>query len=186
MAQSISNQSAECLRRSPAVTMLFRSGVAAALLPSPPTHSFWSVAVSKGILQGFSYVLFWGFCPLLCLLSPGISDFSLHSWNTVYESPRPAILWDGFSDEQEAMERATFSIVWSAGLFCQRDEEPRKYGTEKYDLMRNVLLCFRSANEFCGRNVVCTRISDSPDKYSRESEEKSSGLFNISQQPNNM
>lgn len=50
MAQSISNQSAECLRRSPAVTMLFRSGVAAALLLSPPTHSFWSVAVSKGIL----------------------------------------------------------------------------------------------------------------------------------------
>lgn len=86
--RSSTNQSAECL--SPAVSPGYLS-LGFQQLSCPP-FSLQCFLVTR-CFQGNSLglwlcVILWGFCPLLCSLGPGVSDFSLHSWNTVYEHPR--------------------------------------------------------------------------------------------------
>lgn len=78
------------LRQSPAAeSVLFKFGVSVTLLPSLPVHGFLVAGCFQGNSLGlWLCVILWGFCPLLCSLSPGISNFSLHSSNTVYEDSR--------------------------------------------------------------------------------------------------
>lgn len=185
-----------CLRQSLAVeSMLFKSEVSAALLSSPPMHSFLVSSCVQGNSLGlWLCVILWGFCPLLCLLGPGISDFSLHSWNTVYESPR---LKDqqycgmdlGMSNKSWTGWHLAFfrtvSIFVSLSIWKTVKETWNRevlYMLLNY-LFKNVLLC--TLNKFCFTAgwIFCTLTIRQSQCKMQSTVGREKGLFNFWKHP---
>lgn len=127
------------LRQFPAAEfMLFMFGVSVALLPSLSLHGFLVAGCFKGNSLGlWLCVILWGFCPPLCSLGPGISDFSLHFSNTTYEVSRQKDQQNCGMDVGMNKKSGTGWHLVSLGpllgvFLCQGEGRLKKFEAEAY------------------------------------------------------